>query len=75
MMATTNNQAVKKAVSLYFTQLRGTKICLRGEDLKELGLKPGRIYTRILDDVLNERLNKKLQSKMDEIEFVKEKYL
>ncbi len=75
MMAKTDNQAVKKAVSLYFTQLRGTKICLRGDDLKELGLKPGRIYTRILDDVLNETLNRKVHSKMDEIEFVKEKYL
>ena len=41
-MARTNQEAARKAISLYFTKLKGIRISMGGEDLKALGLPPGR---------------------------------
>ncbi|MBW2409666.1 MAG: hypothetical protein JRF72_07690 [Deltaproteobacteria bacterium] len=40
MMAATQKQNVKKAISHFFTRLRRVTISLKGRDLKEMGLAP-----------------------------------
>ena len=42
-----------------------------GKDLKSLGIKPGPVYSTILDKIIEEKLDDKLNSMEEEIEFAK----
>jgi tRNA nucleotidyltransferase (CCA-adding enzyme) len=68
MMAATEQEKVKKAISHYFTDLRRTTLALRGEDLKALGLRPGPIYREIFRAVFDARLQGRIQTPAEELE-------
>ncbi|MBI5604032.1 MAG: CBS domain-containing protein [Deltaproteobacteria bacterium] len=70
LMAKTNQEASRKAISLYFTQLKSIQISVGGEDLKNLGIAPGPRYKTILNDLLEARLNGKVLTHEDEIAYV-----
>ena len=72
MMAVAKKKAVKKSISHFFTDLRRTKLSLRGSDLKKMGLKPGPVYRQIMEAVLDARLDGKVKSQKDEIEFARQ---
>ena len=74
-MAKTDKNYIKKAISLYFTQLKRTRILLTGEDIKELGIAPGKIFKRILDNLLEAKLDGRVKTKEEEINFIKENYI
>ena len=71
MMAAARQQAVKKSISHFFTELRRTGISLKGRDLKKMQLKPGPIYRQVLAAVLDAKLDGKLKTKKDEIDFAR----
>jgi tRNA nucleotidyltransferase (CCA-adding enzyme) len=71
MMAATDKEKVKKAISFYFTSLRRMSISLKGEDLKRLGVSPGPIYREVLQAVLDAKLNGQVESYEDEVEFAR----
>ena len=71
MMASTAREDVTRAISQFITGLRYVTVALRGEDLKNMGLKPGPIFRDILRAVLNAKLNGRLITKKDEIQFVR----
>jgi tRNA nucleotidyltransferase (CCA-adding enzyme) len=71
MMAATEHERVKKAISLYFMNLRRVSISLRGEDLKRLGVSPGPIYREVLQAVFTAKLNGRLESHEDELAFAR----
>ena len=71
MMAIASNKAVKKSISHFFTDLRRTKLSLKGRDLKKMGLKPGPVYRQVMEAVLDARLDGDLKSKKDEIELAR----
>jgi len=73
-MAKTDKNYIKMTISLYFTQLKRTHCLLNGEDLKNLGIAPGKIFKRILDDLLEAKLDGRVKSKKEEINFIKENY-
>jgi tRNA nucleotidyltransferase (CCA-adding enzyme) len=75
IMAKAGPETGRKAISLYFTQLKSIKISVKGEDLKTLGLPPGPLYKKILGALLDERMNGKLLTRKDEIEYVKQHFL
>jgi tRNA nucleotidyltransferase (CCA-adding enzyme) len=75
IMAKTDEEGVKKAISLFFTKLNTVKVSLRGKDLQQLGIKPGPLYREILDSLLLARLEGKVQTKGDEMRYVKARYL
>lgn len=75
LMAKTTSENTRKAISHYFTHLKQVKVDLKGDDLISLGLKPGKIFKRILDETLDAKLDGKLRNKEDEIRFVKENFL
>ncbi|MGA9237040.1 MAG: hypothetical protein WBV91_19605, partial [Desulfobacterales bacterium] len=58
-------------ISQFITGLRYVTVALRGEDLKNMGLKPGPIFRETLRSVLNAKLNGRLITKHDEIQFVR----
>ncbi len=72
MMAVAKKKAVKKSISHYFTNLRRTRLSLKGKDLKKMGLKPGPVYRQVMEAVLDARLDGTLKSKKDEIEFARQ---
>jgi tRNA nucleotidyltransferase (CCA-adding enzyme) len=72
MMAVAKRKTVKKAISHYFTDLRRTKLSIKGRDLKQMGLKPGPVYRQVMEAVLDARLDGALKSKKDEVEFARQ---
>jgi tRNA nucleotidyltransferase (CCA-adding enzyme) len=75
LMAKASQESGRKAISLYFTQLKTIHINTRGEDLRKLGLPPGPIYKIILNELLEARLNGKLLTAEDEIAYVRKHFL
>ena len=51
LMAKTTQETGRKAISLYFTQLKSIRISIGGEELKDLGLVPGPLYKTILGEL------------------------
>lgn len=73
-MGKTESEEVKKALSLYFTGLKPTRVSLRGQDLSRMGYAPGPIYAEIFQDLLRARLDGKLHSRQEEVEYVQQKF-
>ena len=75
IMAKSPQKAIKKAISSYITHLRFTESILTGEDLKNMGFPPGRVYKEVLDSLLKARLDGKLKTRDDEISYVRTSFL
>lgn len=71
MMAVTRSEQVKRAISLFFTQLQNTAVEMSGKDLKGMGVTPGPIYRDTLQAVLEARLDGRLQSLEEELAFAR----
>jgi len=74
VMGRTDAEGAKKAVSLYFTELKKARISMGGQDLKRMGFAPGPIYKEILQALLRARLEGKLASRQDELNFVVKRF-
>jgi tRNA nucleotidyltransferase (CCA-adding enzyme) len=74
VMGRTDAEAAKKAVSLYFTELKKVRVSLGGQDLKRMGFAPGPIFKEILQALLRAKLEGKLVSRQDELNFVAKKF-
>jgi len=57
IMARSEREKSRMAVSLYITRLRAVKVAVTGRDLRDLGYPEGPRYREILDKVLEARLN------------------
>jgi tRNA nucleotidyltransferase (CCA-adding enzyme) len=75
IMAKTEQEETRRAISLYFRNLKEVRPELRGKDLKDMGITPGPIYREILDGLLDGRLNGELSSREEEVEFVRKRYM
>lgn len=75
LMARTNQEGIRKTISLYFTQLKSIRISVGGDDLKNLGMAPGPGYKVILTDLLEARINGKVLTHEDEIAYVKKHFV
>ncbi len=71
MMAVTRQKKVEKAISRYFTKLKGTRISIKGRDLKKMGVTPGPLYSQILAGTFDAKLNGRLKTRDDELEFAR----
>lgn len=74
MMAKTEDEEIKRDISLYFTSLKNVRTTLRGKDLIAMGFKPGPLFREIMNDLLMARLDQKIKSKEDETAFVRRSY-
>ncbi len=74
MMAKTEEEEIKREISLYFTSLRKVRTALGGKDLIAMGFEPGPVFREIMADLLKARLNGKIKSKEEELQFVKRHY-
>ncbi|NIQ38046.1 MAG: CBS domain-containing protein [Proteobacteria bacterium] len=74
MMAKTEDEAIKRGISLYFTSMRSVKTALGGRDLIAMGFSPGPLFREIMSAILRGRLDQKIKSKEDEVHFVQRNY-
>ena len=70
MMAKTTQMETRRYISLYFTQLKGTKPLLRGADLIQMGIKPGPSIKKTLTNLLKARLDERVVTRQDEMEYI-----
>jgi len=73
-MAKAQQKEQKKAVSFFLTTLRKIRPELKGEDLRQMGYRPGPLFKKIFSSILDSRLDNKVKSREDEIKYVKEKF-
>jgi tRNA nucleotidyltransferase (CCA-adding enzyme) len=74
LMARTSDDAMKKALSLYFTQLQNVHCLITGKDILEIGVPKGPKVGKLLQAVMSARLNGLVLSREDEIQYAKEVY-
>ena len=74
LMARTQRDEVRKAISHYLHRYRHVNTELRGRDLKDLGLPTGPIYREILDRLLDAKLNGEVGNRQDELAFIERYY-
>jgi tRNA nucleotidyltransferase (CCA-adding enzyme) len=75
IMAKTHQEGTRRAISRYFRDLKEVRPKLRGRDLKDMGITPGPVYRRILNQLLDAQLNGDLTSREEELEFVRQHFL
>jgi len=75
LMARTEDERVRKWISLYVTQLRNIHIILDGNDLIGLGLQPGPGFHQVFATLLDARLDGKISTREEEIALVKRDFL
>lgn len=69
-MAAGESEPVRRAFSLYYTELIKVKPRINGDILKEMGYRPGPRFKKILEDVKNARLNGQVRTIEDEREYI-----
>ena len=73
VIAVSNTRQMKRLILKYF-ELRKTKINLNGNDLLNLGFKPGPDFNKILEEILYAKLNGLLKTKQDEMTYLADNF-
>jgi tRNA nucleotidyltransferase (CCA-adding enzyme) len=71
MMAKTQREEVRRAISHYFHRYRHAKTELKGRDLKAMGVPPGPVYRRMLEELMDARLNGAVKNRNEEVEYLR----
>ena len=75
LFAARSNKNIRRLVWQYLTEFSQVKPWLNGNDLKNLGFKPGPLYKQILDDVLAATLDGRISDRATAKEYVMAKYV
>ena len=70
-VAESDTNITKERISNYFKKYIKESLYISGKELKELQVKPGPIYSHILNKLLCAQLDGEVKNKRDEIRFVK----
>lgn len=71
LMAKIEKEDVKKHISMYLGHLQDVKLFITGKDILLLGIKPGPVYTTVLNRTLSAKLDGIVKTRDEELEFVK----
>ncbi len=74
LLAARSSTNIRSTLWKYLTHWSKIQSPLNGNDLKELGYKPGPIYKQILDDLLRETLDGKIKDRREAEKFLRENY-
>ena len=72
IMASSKNEALKKNVSLFLSQLRNQSIDISGKDLKAMGLPPGPAFNRIMNRILTDKLDGRAKDRTSQLNLARE---
>jgi len=70
-IAESDTNIAKERINNYFKKYKKESLYISGKELKELQVKPGPIYSQILNKLLCAQLDGEVKNKRDEIRFVK----
>ena len=70
-MAESNTDIARERIYDYFEKYKKESLYISGKELKELKVKPGPIYSQILNKLFCAQLDGEVKNKRDEIRFVK----
>ncbi|MBA7525493.1 A-adding tRNA nucleotidyltransferase [subsurface metagenome] len=70
-IAESDTNIAKERIKNYFKKYKKESLYISGKELKELQVKPGPIYSQILNKLLCAQLDGEVKNKRDEIRFVK----
>jgi len=71
LMAKIEKEDVKKHISMYLGHLQDVRLSITGKDIVSLGIKPGPVYTTVLNRTLSAKLDGIVKTRDEELEFVK----
>jgi len=74
-MAVGKDKQKQKSISQFLIELRKIRPILKGDDLKKMGIQPGPVYSRLIEELLAEKLRGRIKSREDEERFIREKYI
>ena len=74
LMACSENEMLRKWISLYVTDLRKEDNILKGNDLIALGFSPGRQFQEIFKSLLQVRLDGQVVTRAEEVAFVQNNF-
>ena len=74
LFAARSDKDIRHVVWQYITRLSQVKPLLNGNDLRDMGYKPGKLYKEILDDVLAATLDGKIGDRTTAKKYVMEHY-
>ncbi len=71
IMAKSRSRAARARIKVFLKKYNGTRISIRGGDLKKLGFKPGPDFRRIMEKVLYKKIDGVLKTRRDELNCVR----
>lgn len=71
LLARSQSRAAISRIKAYIENYSALRANIRGHDIKEMGLKPGPRFKKILEKVLHRKIDGFLKTKEDEIDYVK----
>jgi len=73
-MAIARRTDINRRTSLYVTTLRSVQPLLNGEDLKDLGYTPGKIFKEMLSTLRNAQLDGAVDNRQEAMDFITEHF-
>lgn len=70
LYALTADRKIKEYIKLYLDSLKHVRPRLKGSDLKQLGLEPGPLYGRIMENLREAILDGKVRTPGEELEYI-----
>ncbi len=74
LMARSKKEYIKRNISQYLARLRNMKIDVSGNDLQELGIEPGPVYTAILSKLMTAKLDGKVDTREQQLQLTEQLY-
>ena len=74
LMAIARKKDIQKAISQFVTRLGPEQPVITGEDLRNLGYKPGPLFRTMLNHVIESQLNGVIETRDQALEFIQAQY-
>ncbi len=74
LMSKYTDEEARKLISHYLTKLRDVKIDINGNDLQELGIEQGPVYSEILEHVLMAKLDGQVETREEQLDIARRYY-
>ncbi len=74
LMARSQKEELRKQISYFITQLRNIQPQISGKDLKKMGIEPGPVFGKILQEIKAAQIDGLPNDRQEQLEWVKRNY-
>jgi len=75
VLVVSEDEKILKAISIFISQTIDIKLDITGNDLLNMQIKQGPVFSKILEELLLKKIDGEIKSRDDEIEYVKRNYI